>query len=57
MSAEAGERARKTGDFHCAKCGEVVHVTQGDARGSFAVWSAARGGTAARTVLNATETP
>ncbi len=30
MSAYAGERASKTGDFHCATCGEVVHVTQGD---------------------------
>ncbi len=30
MSAKAGERAHKTGDFHCAQCGEVVHVTQGD---------------------------
>ncbi len=30
MSAHAGERAQKTGDFHCAKCSEVVHVTKGD---------------------------
>lgn len=30
MAAHAGERADKTGDFHCASCSEVVHVTQGD---------------------------
>jgi hypothetical protein len=30
MSAHAGERANKTGDFHCAKCSEVVHVKEGD---------------------------
>ena len=29
MAAQAGERARKTGDFYCA-CDEKVHVTQGD---------------------------
>ena len=30
MPAHSGERAQKTGDFHCATCGEKVHVTQGD---------------------------
>ena len=30
MSAQAGERARKTGDFVCERCNEKVHVTQGD---------------------------
>jgi hypothetical protein len=30
MAAHAGERAQKTGDFHCAKCSETVHVTKGD---------------------------
>lgn len=30
MSAKAGERARTTGDVHCARCSAVVHVTQGD---------------------------
>jgi hypothetical protein len=30
MAAKAGERAQKTGDFHCATCGEKVHVTKGD---------------------------
>ncbi|MBE1877309.1 zinc ribbon-containing protein [Myceligenerans pegani] len=30
MAAHAGEKARKTGDFFCAKCGEKVHVTAGD---------------------------
>ncbi len=30
MAAHAGERANKTGDFHCAKCSEVVHVKKGD---------------------------
>lgn len=30
MAAEAGERAQKTGDFHCAKCSEKVLVTKGD---------------------------
>jgi hypothetical protein len=28
--AKAGEKAQKTGDFHCATCGEKVHVTEGD---------------------------
>jgi ribosomal protein L37AE/L43A len=30
MSARTGEKAQKTGDFHCAKCGEKVHVKKGD---------------------------
>lgn len=30
MSARAGESARKTGDFKCDKCGNSMHVTQGD---------------------------
>ena len=30
MTAEAGEKARKTGDSHCAHCSEKVRVTQGD---------------------------
>jgi hypothetical protein len=30
MVAKSGERAKKTGDFHCAKCGAKVHVTGGD---------------------------
>ena len=30
MTAKAGERAEKTGDFYCATCREKVHVTQGD---------------------------
>jgi hypothetical protein len=30
MAAHAGERAQETGDFHCAKCSEKVHVTKGD---------------------------
>jgi hypothetical protein len=30
MVAEAGERAQKTGDFHCAKCDAKVHVKQGE---------------------------
>ena len=30
MAAQAGERAQKTGDFHCAKCDAKVHVTKGD---------------------------
>ncbi|WP_374273667.1 hypothetical protein [Actinoplanes sp. M2I2] len=29
MAAHAGEKAQKTGDFHCAKCSEKVHVQQG----------------------------
>lgn len=29
MTAKAGERAQKTGDFHCATCGAKVHVTEG----------------------------
>ena len=30
MSAKAGERAQKTGDFYCASCDEKVHVKEGD---------------------------
>ncbi len=30
MTAHAGERAEKTGDFHCAKCGEKVYVAKGE---------------------------
>ncbi|MEZ3182738.1 hypothetical protein KYY02_30005 [Streptomyces pimonensis] len=30
MTAEAGEKAQKTGDFHCARCSEKVHVEEGD---------------------------
>jgi len=30
MAAKAGEKAQKTGDFHCARCDAKVHVTQGD---------------------------
>ena len=30
MAAHAGEKAQKTGDFHCARCDEKVHVKQGD---------------------------
>jgi hypothetical protein len=29
MAAHAGEKAQKTGDFHCATCSEKVHVQQG----------------------------
>jgi hypothetical protein len=29
MSAKAGERAQKTGDFYRASCDEKVHVTEG----------------------------
>jgi predicted RNA-binding Zn-ribbon protein involved in translation (DUF1610 family) len=29
MSAKAGERARKSGDFICDNCGNKVRVTQG----------------------------
>ncbi len=29
MAAHAGEQARKTGDFKCKGCDEVVHVNQG----------------------------
>lgn len=29
MSAHAGEKAEKSGEFHCAKCGEKVSVKQG----------------------------
>jgi ribosomal protein L37AE/L43A len=30
MTAKAGEKAQKTGDFYCASCDEKVHVRQGD---------------------------
>ena len=30
MAAHAGERAEKTGVFHCVHCGETVHVNEGD---------------------------
>jgi DNA-directed RNA polymerase subunit RPC12/RpoP len=29
MTAKAGEKAQKTGEFHCAKCGEKVSVKEG----------------------------
>jgi len=29
MAAHAGDKAQKTGDFHCAECDEKVHVQQG----------------------------
>ncbi|WP_165985279.1 alpha helical protein [Streptomyces sp. YIM 98790] len=30
MTAKAGEKARKTGDFFCAECSAKVHVDAGD---------------------------
>lgn len=30
MVAKTGEKAQETGDFHCATCGETVHVKAGD---------------------------
>ena len=30
MAAQAGEKAQKTGVFHCAKCDATVEVHQGD---------------------------
>lgn len=30
MTAKAGEKAQKTGDSHCARYSEKVHVAQGD---------------------------
>ena len=30
MTAAAGERAHKAGDFYCASCSEKVHLTKGD---------------------------
>ena len=30
MSAKAGERARKTGDFVCERCDHKVHVAESD---------------------------
>jgi hypothetical protein len=29
MSAHAGEKAEKTGDFRCEKCHKSVHVSEG----------------------------
>jgi hypothetical protein len=29
MTAKAGEKANKTGEFHCATCGEKVSVQEG----------------------------
>lgn len=29
MAAHTGEKARKTGDFVCSRCGEKVHVSGG----------------------------
>ncbi|WP_445259031.1 zinc ribbon-containing protein [Nocardioides aurantiacus] len=29
MTARAGEKAQKTGDFYCASCDEKVHAQQG----------------------------
>jgi DNA-directed RNA polymerase subunit RPC12/RpoP len=31
VAAHAGEKAQKTGDFHCAKCGEKVSAKEGHA--------------------------
>ncbi|MFO7982991.1 MAG: hypothetical protein R6V08_06030 [Desulfuromonadales bacterium] len=28
MTIKAGEEVRKTGDFRCQKCGEVIHVEE-----------------------------
>lgn len=30
MTAKAGERARKTGTFHCASCDHTVRVQKGE---------------------------
>lgn len=30
MAAHAGEKAEKTGVFHCAHCSETVHVKAGE---------------------------
>jgi DNA-directed RNA polymerase subunit RPC12/RpoP len=30
VTAHAGEKAQKTGDFSCARCNEKVHVKQGE---------------------------
>jgi Zinc-ribbon containing domain len=30
LTAHAGEKAQKTGDFYCAQCDQKVHVKQGD---------------------------
>ncbi|NIQ98311.1 MAG: zinc ribbon-containing protein [Desulfuromonadales bacterium] len=29
MSIKAGEEVKKTGDFRCRKCGDIVHVEEG----------------------------
>ncbi len=29
MTVRAGDECRKTGDFRCRKCGEVIHVEEG----------------------------
>ncbi len=31
MAANAGEKAQRTGDFKCGKCGNRVHVIKGKA--------------------------
>jgi hypothetical protein len=30
MTAKAGEKAQKTGDFYCQECNEKHHVEQGE---------------------------
>lgn len=30
MAANAGEKARRTGDFRCEQCNQLTHVTEGD---------------------------
>jgi hypothetical protein len=30
MPAKTGERAQRTGTFHCAECGAKVHVNAGE---------------------------
>jgi len=30
MTAKAGDRAHKTGDFFCASCDQKVHATKGE---------------------------
>ncbi len=30
MPARTGEKARETGRFHCAKCGETVDLQEGE---------------------------
>ncbi|MEJ2698124.1 MAG: hypothetical protein P8Z70_00445 [Desulfuromonadales bacterium] len=29
MTVKAGDECRKTGDFRCRKCGELIHVEEG----------------------------